>query len=96
MRKAFLLLISFINSCGLLTLCYANLISIGTGNYRDLYLPVHSKAVYSYSQQIYYQNEINYKGKITKLSFRHYSGDFENTNHWCIYGSYGKNRIQRY
>jgi len=85
MRKAFLLLISFINGCGLLTLCYANLISIGTGNYRDLYFPVHSKAVYSYSQQIYYQNEINYKGKITKLSFRHYSGDFENTNHWCIY-----------
>ncbi len=52
MRKAFLLLISFINGCGLLTLCYANLISIGTGNYRDLYFPVHSKAVYSYSQQI--------------------------------------------
>lgn len=43
---------------------------------QKLFIHIHNK---------YYQNEINYKGKITKLSFRHYSGDFENTNHWCIY-----------
>ncbi len=69
MKKLFLLFIAFVNCFGLVTLSYANLISIGSGNLRDNYFPVHSIEVYSYSQQIYYQNEINYKGIITKLGF---------------------------
>ncbi len=85
MKKLFLLVIAFVNCFGLVTLSYANLISIGSGELRDNFFPVHTNAAYSYSQQIYYQNEINYKGIITKLGFRYYSGNFDNTNHWLIY-----------
>ena len=85
MKKLFLLFIAFVICFGLVTLSYANLISIGSGELRDNYFPVYSREAYSYSQQIYYQNEINYKGIITKLGFRYYSGNFDNTNHWLIY-----------
>ena len=85
MKKLFLLFIAFVICFGLVTLSYANLISIGSGELRDIFFPVYSREAYSYSQQIYYQNEINYKGIITKLGFRYYSGNFNNTNHWRIY-----------
>jgi hypothetical protein len=48
-------------------------IIIGTNTTTLNYLPISSSNHYTYSQQIYYQNEINQSGKICAISFYHAS-----------------------
>lgn len=48
-------------------------ILIGTDTTKINYLPISSSNHYTYSQQIYYQNEINQSGKICAISFYHAS-----------------------
>ncbi|MCB5228603.1 MAG: choice-of-anchor D domain-containing protein [Candidatus Cloacimonetes bacterium] len=64
----------------------AGLIPIGTGN-ASLQLPINPFYNYSYTQGIYYQNEINTSGqRIEKISYEwNGGGDGSNSNQWDIY-----------
>lgn len=61
-------------------------IQIGSGDNTSMSLPIYGDYNYSYSQQIYLQNEINYQGQITKVRFLYKGGFFtDNSNQWNVY-----------
>ena len=86
MRKTVLFLLTLVLMLGAFSLANAITIEIGnTSTGTSFYLPIYTGHNFSYSQQIYLQNEINQAGAITKISFRFDGGGSANSNNWDIY-----------
>ncbi len=60
-------------------------VTIGSGTGTSYYVPLYGYYVYSYSQQIYNQAEVNAKGQITKIRLYYVSGSYANTTNWTVY-----------
>ncbi|MFH1194362.1 MAG: LamG-like jellyroll fold domain-containing protein [bacterium] len=57
---------------------------VGSGTSTYDYLPINTQAVYSYTQQIYTQAQLNFSGQIKKLEFTN-DGSPSNNNSWDVY-----------
>ena len=75
-----LLLIAF-------TASWAITVTVGDGNIITTVLPIQANSNYSYSQQIYIQDDINQPGWIKSISFWHQggAGGYANSNSWDLY-----------
>ncbi|MDY0151280.1 MAG: choice-of-anchor J domain-containing protein, partial [Candidatus Cloacimonas sp.] len=67
------------------SVAFADTVAVGTGTDYTYELPIQGVANYSYSQQIYTQEQINRAGNITKIRFYCIAGNFSNSKDWVIY-----------
>ncbi|MGI6197872.1 MAG: choice-of-anchor D domain-containing protein [Candidatus Cloacimonadaceae bacterium] len=82
-RFAFILLLALMLS--VFSIGNAATVQIGSGSGSTGYLPLSGSYAYSYTQQIYTQEQINCAGTITKIRFYYVSGTIDNNKDLTIY-----------
>lgn len=70
---------------GVFSLGYAATVQIGDGTATSGNHPISGMYGYSYTQQIFTQEQIGRSGPITKIRFYHKSGSIANSKDWTIW-----------
>ncbi len=85
MKKHFSYVLLLALMLSIFSLGYSATVQIGTGTGNTSAFPITSVYGYTYSQQIYTQEQINHAGEITKIRFWYVSGNLTNNRDWVIY-----------
>ncbi|MDZ4181259.1 MAG: hypothetical protein U1B83_00170, partial [Candidatus Cloacimonadaceae bacterium] len=86
MKKSMLALVAVALLMVSFSMLWADTVTISEGDlYYGSFAPVYNGFAYTYSQQIYYQSQLNFIGMINKIRFYYFTGTTVNSNSWTIY-----------